>query len=548
MAVEEVSILELISNWIAIIFLVSLSALFSGLTLGLLGLDKVGLKIVIESGSEAEKKYAQKIYPVRKRGNLLLCTLLLGNVAVNSLLSILMADLTSGLVGFFVSTGIIVVFGEIVPQAACSRHALWVGSRTVKIVQFFIHLLFPVAFPISLVLDLALGREMGTIYSKKELKKLLSIHGDSTASDLTREETQILTGALDFATKRAESIMTPLEKVFMLEVEEKLDTKEINLILENGYSRIPVYETNKTNIIGLLLLRDLILLNPEEGITIRSVMKLYQRNLLRVFDDTPLNEVLTGFKTGKSHIAVVQRVNSDGDGDPFYETLGIVTLEDIIEEILQDEINDESDVIIPRGNIPRKSVEISRLRGILKQPNMSFFPPDEVETISQFLGKVSAFSTDNVSEEVLKKLVSTTPIVELPEGQVLIQSSKPNTHFFLVIQGSARKCTSDGETRIGALGSVGLEALSETTHIPNYSVELLEQSTLLRISRAMYHSAVSTTRLKLENRNSSDFDPNEVMTQEEMREANLKAQRTKKTTFSPVSRHADYDIVQLEEV
>eukprot|EP01119_Soliformovum_irregulare_P021821 TRINITY_DN733_c1_g1_i4.p1 TRINITY_DN733_c1_g1~~TRINITY_DN733_c1_g1_i4.p1 ORF type:complete len:343 (+),score=142.39 TRINITY_DN733_c1_g1_i4:822-1850(+) len=342
--------------------------------------------------------------------------------------------------------------------------------------------------------------------------------------------------------------MTPLEKVFMLEVEEKLDTKEINLILENGYSRIPVYETNKTNIIGLLLLRDLILLNPEEGITIRSVMKLYQRNLLRVFDDTPLNEVLTGFKTGKSHIAVVQRVNSDGDGDPFYETLGIVTLEDIIEEILQDEINDESDVIIPRGNIPRKSVEISRLRGILKQPNMSFFPPDEVETISQFLGKVSAFSTDNVSEEVLKKLVSTTPIVELPEGQVLIQSSKPNTHFFLVIQGSARKCTSDGETRIGALGSVGLEALSETTHIPNYSVELLEQSTLLRISRAMYHSAVSTTRLKLENRNSSDFDPNEVMTQEEMREANLKAQRTKKTTFSPVSRHADYDIVQLEEV
>lgn len=101
--------------------LVLLSALFSGLTLGLMGLDKNGLEIVIGGDDPVAAENARKIYPVREDGNLLLCTLLLGNVAVNALLSIIMADLTDGLLGFLVSTGVIVIFGEITPQALCSR-------------------------------------------------------------------------------------------------------------------------------------------------------------------------------------------------------------------------------------------------------------------------------------------------------------------------------------------------------------------------------------------------------------------------------------------
>lgn len=74
-----------------------------------------------------DAQYARKIAPIRANGNLLLCTLLLGNVAVNALLSILLADIAGGLIGFLVSTAVITIFGEIVPQSTCSRYAL--GSQ-----------------------------------------------------------------------------------------------------------------------------------------------------------------------------------------------------------------------------------------------------------------------------------------------------------------------------------------------------------------------------------------------------------------------------------
>ena len=93
--------------------LVLLSGLFSGLTLGLLGLDKTLLEVILESGEEREREYAKKIAPVREHSNLLLCTLLLGNTVVNSLLSILLSSITSGFIGLLLSTALIVVFGTV---------------------------------------------------------------------------------------------------------------------------------------------------------------------------------------------------------------------------------------------------------------------------------------------------------------------------------------------------------------------------------------------------------------------------------------------------
>ena len=88
------------------------------------------------------------------------------------MLSILTADIFGGTSGFLLSTSFIVVFGEIIPQASCSRYGLYIGAASIPIVRVLILLFFPLAYPMAWCLDKVLGEEMGTIHSKSEMKKV----------------------------------------------------------------------------------------------------------------------------------------------------------------------------------------------------------------------------------------------------------------------------------------------------------------------------------------------------------------------------------------
>lgn len=160
---------------VIIVLLLCFSALFSGLTLGLMSLDKTDLKILCNTGKELERKYAAAIMPVRSHGSLLLCSLLLGNVMVNSVLTILMDDLTSGVVAVIFSTLTIVIFGEIMPQAVCARHGLAVGAKTIYITKVVIAITAIVAWPISKILDYMLGEEIGNVYNRERLNELVKV-------------------------------------------------------------------------------------------------------------------------------------------------------------------------------------------------------------------------------------------------------------------------------------------------------------------------------------------------------------------------------------
>lgn len=230
---------------VLMVFLIIMSAFFSGLTLGLMGLDKTGLEIVMEGDDPKYREYATKIYPLRKRGNLLLCTLLLGNVCVNSLLSILTADKFGGTIGLLSSTFLIVIFGEIVPQAACQRYSLEVGSTMVPVVRVIMYLLFIVSYPLSKALDYALGEELATTYSSSEMIKLLQIHVNEQVID--PETATAMKGALKFKDMTVKEVMTPLANTFMLSVDEKLNFETIAKIFKTGYSRIPVYHVSKVS-------------------------------------------------------------------------------------------------------------------------------------------------------------------------------------------------------------------------------------------------------------------------------------------------------------
>nr|CAD7439964.1 unnamed protein product [Timema bartmani] len=158
-----------------ILMCLAFSALFSGLNLGLMSMDQTDLKVISNTGSETERRYARAIMPVRKKGNYLLCSILLGNVLVNSSLTIIMDDITSGLVAVIGSTLAIVIFGEITPQAICSRHGLAIGANTIIITKIVMGITFPLAYPISLFLDFMLGAELGNIYTRERLKELVKV-------------------------------------------------------------------------------------------------------------------------------------------------------------------------------------------------------------------------------------------------------------------------------------------------------------------------------------------------------------------------------------
>jgi metal transporter CNNM len=264
------------ASYLVVIGLTCCSALFSGLTLGLLGLDKTGLEIIMDGDDLVAAKQAKRLAPVRENGNLLLCTLLLGNVSVNALLSIVMADIAGGLTGFFVSTAILVVFGEIIPQAVCSRFALEIGSRAVPIVKLLIALFFPIAYPLAWMLNKALGHELGTIYSKAEFVKLLEIHAER--GGFNKEMTSAMTGALKYQDLKVEEVMTPWDKVFTLAIDENLSYETIVAVFKTGYSRIPIYEgNNRSNVIGLLFVKDLIFVDPEDETPLRNFVRIFGR-------------------------------------------------------------------------------------------------------------------------------------------------------------------------------------------------------------------------------------------------------------------------------
>ena len=289
------------------IILILLSGLFSGLTLGLLSIDPLNLDIIIENQSE-EAKYAKAIQPIRQKGNWLLCTLLIGNVIVNSYLSILMADITSGTMGLILSTIMIVIFGEIIPQATCSRYSLLVGYYTRHITTVLLMILSPVAWPISKLLDRCFGNEVGMIYTNIELRKLVQIHEQEQKSELQSKVANIMTGALNLDDKIVSEVMIPWENVYKIPINTRLNFEVLLEIFKKGYSRIPVYRNidNKQDIVGVLFVKELILLDPEDEIPISTIMNTFKHQVLKVSDDYKLSNLLTDFCSGKGHIAIVK--------------------------------------------------------------------------------------------------------------------------------------------------------------------------------------------------------------------------------------------------
>lgn len=313
------------ADFTIIALLLLFSGALSGLTLGFFSLNKADLERKASLGDPE----AKKIYSVRKNGNLLLCTLIVANVAINTTLSIMLDQAITGILAIVVATSLIVIFGEIVPQALFSRYALKIGSKFVWFVKILMWVLYPICWPMAKILDRYLGDEMPSIYSKKELMKLIEEHERLENQVIDADEEMIIRNAMCFSEKIVRNIMKPRTAVTMLEYNQKLDKQVLKEIKKAGHSRIPVYKGERDNIVGILYPKDLIGMDTSR----KTAGNMARKKVLSIKDNEHLDDLLHAFKLTKTHLFVVK--------NEFGEFAGIVSIDDLVEQIIGDRIPDD---------------------------------------------------------------------------------------------------------------------------------------------------------------------------------------------------------------
>jgi metal transporter CNNM len=346
---------------IVILVLVCLNGLLAGLTLGLLSLDETKLQVLVNSGTIEQKIAATKVAPIRKNTHFLLATLLLGSTIINETLPILLQSIVNNeFICIIISVLLVLTFAELIPQAVSTHYGLQMGAMFTWFVYTLEVIMFPVSWPLGKALDWLLGEHEGALYKKTELKEFVTLHGTTHGGDLSSDEVKMLQGVLLLHKKVVSEVMTKLKHVFMLEAGTLLSSEVIQSIADSGHSRIPIYveqegdtvvvdENGVTTvtiekdieIVGIMLVKNLILLDDRVPTLVRE-LDLIKAPTMKT--DMNLFDALNYFQEGASHLAIVK----DGEN-----TTGIVTLEDIIEELLMEEVVDESDLWVDNEHTAR---------------------------------------------------------------------------------------------------------------------------------------------------------------------------------------------------
>ena len=230
----------------------------SGLTVGYLSIDMLILEIKLESGTQQEKIYANKIKKIISDHHWILVTLLLCNAFACEAMPLLLDKLVSDVMAIVVSVTVLLFVGEIVPQALCT------GPNQMKIAAFLapftyslMIITYPLSYPIAKFMDCVVGLHGKTRFCNSDLKSVIELHVKEFKGNLNAQQMGYFTGFLDIMNKKIGEIMLPIEKTFKLNYNCLINTANLEKLIQCGYSRIPIYEGDSNNLIGILRMKDL---------------------------------------------------------------------------------------------------------------------------------------------------------------------------------------------------------------------------------------------------------------------------------------------------
>lgn len=327
---------NLLFGSIVILILLFCSAMISAAEVALFSLSQNDLNKLSQQNPDKSQLVSQLLQKPKK----LLATLLLANNFVNIGIVIifsffsdsLFVGIVSPLVKFVVEvilvTFLILLFGEVLPKVYASRNNIKFSIRMARPLWILDQLLSPLSLPmraVTVYLHKKLGRQRANI-SVDQLSQALEM---TSTDDTTSDEQKILEGIVSFGNTDTKQVMSPRIDIFALEIEETF-AEIYPKIVEKGYSRIPVYRENIDHIEGVLFVKDLIPHIHKKEFDWNSLL----REPFFVPENKKLDDLLKDFQSMKSHLAIVV--------DEYGGTSGLVSLEDVIEEIVGD-ISDEFD-------------------------------------------------------------------------------------------------------------------------------------------------------------------------------------------------------------
>lgn len=333
MVLSTISFLTTI-NCLLLVFLLICSALVSGTEVAFFSISQTELD-EISSSSKGDNTVVRLLENPKK----LLATILITNNFINILIVLIFASLGEvffselyGGIKFLVEvvfvTFLILLFGEVLPKVYATRKSIEFAGFMAKPIRVLNIILTPLSIPLiklTSIVEYKLGNKNNNL-SVERLSQALEL---TSSGATTKEEQKILEGIVSFGNTETVQIMKPRTDVCAISDDTSYE-EVLKMILKNGYSRNPVYHENIDTIIGVLYAKDLLAYLGEKTFNWQSLL----REPFFVPENKKLDDLLSEFQEMKKHLAIVV--------DEYGGTSGIVTLEDVIEEIVGD-INDEFD-------------------------------------------------------------------------------------------------------------------------------------------------------------------------------------------------------------
>ena len=309
-------------------------------------------------------------------------------------------------IAFALITILHIVFGELAPKTIAIRYAERTTIALALPLQGFYYVFRPVIWSLNAFASLVLKMlGMGLVHeqdSHNEEEIRILLQQSRKQGVINKSEHELLENVFKFDDKVAEQIMIPRTKVVAIDIDDPLEGI-MDKIMEEGYSRLPVYKESVDNIVGILYAKDLLkLIKNREQVDIKSLI----RNPYFITERKPINEILKEFQRKRNHIAVVL--------DEFGGTAGIITMEDIIEELvgeIQDEYDEEALIVVKKSDDEFVVNSLSSIIDVNKLLPVPLPESEDYDTVNGFINFVHGgipnanqkIHFDNFDITVLKK-------------------------------------------------------------------------------------------------------------------------------------------------